>query len=162
MGALDTAVRSGRALYAGISSYSARQTAEAAAILKSMGTPLLIHQPSYSIFNRWIENGLLDVLGREGTGCIVFSALAQGLLTGRYLGGGIPAGSRASKGGSLRGQSMAQLALSWVLRDERVTSAVIGASSVAQLEDNLGAAGHTSFSSDELAAIDSHAVQIAN
>jgi L-glyceraldehyde 3-phosphate reductase len=184
MGALDTAVRSGRALYAGISSYTAGQTAEAAAILRSMGTPLLIHQPSYSIFNRWMENGLLDVLGREGAGCIVFSALAQGLLTDRYLDGGIPSGSRASKGGSLpasqvseenlahvralneiaksRGQSMAQLALSWALRDERVTSAVIGASSVAQLEDNLGAAGHTSFTSDELAAIDSHAVQIAD
>jgi L-glyceraldehyde 3-phosphate reductase len=183
MGALDTAVRSGRALYAGISSYSAEQTSEAAAILRSMGTPLLIHQPSYSIFNRWIEDGLLDVLGREGIGCIAFSALAQGLLTGRYLNGGIPPGSRASKGGSLdasqvseenlahvralneiaraRGQSMAQLALSWALRDQRVTSAVIGASSVAQLEDNLGAAGRSDFSSEELAAIDAHAVQIA-
>ena len=183
MGALDTAVRSGRALYAGISSYSAEQTSEAAAILRSMGTPLLIHQPSYSIFNRWIEDGLLDVLGNEGIGCIVFSALAQGLLTDRYLGGSIPAGSRASKGGSLpagqvseeylahvralneiarsRGQSMAQLALSWALRDERVTSAVIGASSVAQLDNNLGAAGRSDFSSDELAAIDAHAVQIA-
>jgi L-glyceraldehyde 3-phosphate reductase len=181
MGALDTAVRSGRALYAGISSYSAGQTSEAAAILRSMGTPLLIHQPSYSIFNRWIEGGLLDVLGHEGIGCIVFSALAQGLLTDRYL-DGIPAGSRASKGGSLpadevsekniahvralneiaraRGQSMAQLALSWVLRDQRITSAVIGASSVAQLENNLRAVGRSDFSRDELAEIDAHAVQI--
>ena len=175
MGALDTAVRSGRALYAGISQYPAEQTAQAAAILRSMGTPLLIHQPSYSILERWIEDGLLDVLGREGVGCIAFSALAQGVLTGKYL-DGIPAGSRASQAdGTLaadeiseerlgrvralndvaraRGQSLAQLALSWVLRDPRMTSAVIGASSVAQLEENLAAAGRTAFTADELAAI---------
>jgi L-glyceraldehyde 3-phosphate reductase len=180
MGALDTAVKSGRALYAGISSYSAERTAEAAAILRSMGTPLLIHQPSYSMLNRWIEGGLLDVLGAEGIGSIAFSPLAQGLLTSRYL-NGIPAGSRASRGGSLsadqiseenlrhvralneiakgRGQSLAQLALSWVLRDPRVTSALIGASSVGQLEENLAAAGRSSFSDDELAAIDKQAVE---
>jgi L-glyceraldehyde 3-phosphate reductase len=179
MGALDTAVRSGRALYAGISQYPAEQTAQAAAILRSMGTPLLIHQPSYSILERWIEDGLLDVLGREGVGCIAFSALAQGVLTGKYL-DGIPAGSRASQAdGTLaadeiseerlgrvralndvaraRGQSLAQLALSWVLRDPRMTSAVIGASSVAQLEENLAAAGRTAFTADELAAIDAAA-----
>jgi L-glyceraldehyde 3-phosphate reductase len=175
MGALDTSVRSGRALYAGISQYPAEQTAEAVAILRSMGTPLLIHQPSYSLLDRWVEGGLLDVLGREGVGCIAFSALAQGVLTGKYL-GGILAGSRASRGETLtaaditeadlarvralndiaaaRGQSLAQLALSWVLRDPRVTSAVIGASSVAQLEENLAAAGRASFTADELAAID--------
>jgi L-glyceraldehyde 3-phosphate reductase len=175
LGALDTAVRSGRALYAGISQYPAEQTAQAVAILRSLGTPLLIHQPSYSILERWIEDGLLDVLGREGVGCIAFSALAQGVLTGKYL-DGIPEGSRASRRGTLtpeeiseqdlarvrglneiaraRGQSLAQLALSWVLRDPRMTSAVIGASSVAQLEENLAAAGRTSFSADELAAID--------
>jgi L-glyceraldehyde 3-phosphate reductase len=180
MGALDTAVKSGRALYAGISSYSAERTAEAAAILRSMGTPLLIHQPSYSMLNRWIEGGLLDVLGAEGIGCIAFSPLAQGLLTSRYL-NGIPAGSRASRGGSLsadqiseenlrhvralneiakaRGQSLAQLALSWALRDPRVTSALIGASSVGQLEENLAAAGRSTFSDDELAAIDKQAVE---
>jgi L-glyceraldehyde 3-phosphate reductase len=180
MGALDTAVKSGRAMYAGISSYSAERTAEAAAILRSMGTPLLIHQPSYSMLNRWIEGGLLDVLGAEGIGCIAFSPLAQGLLTSRYL-NGVPAGSRASRGGSLsadqiseenlrhvralneiakgRGQSLAQLALSWVLRDPRVTSALIGASSVGQLEENLAAAGRSSFSDDELAAIDKQAVE---
>ena len=179
MGALHTAVTSGRALYAGISSYSAERTAEAAAILRSMGTPLLIHQPSYSMLNRWIEGGLLDVLGAEGIGCIAFSPLAQGLLTSRYL-NGIPEGSRASRGGSLsadqisdanlahvralneiakaRGQSLAQLALSWVLRDQRVTSALIGASSVAQLEENLAAAGRSAFTADELAAIDQQAV----
>ena len=180
MGALDTAVRSGKALYAGISSYSAERTAEAAAILRAMGTPLLIHQPSYSMLNRWIEGGLLDVLGREGIGCIAFSPLAQGVLTGKYL-GGVPAGSRAAvTGGSLssdqiseqnlarvraldhiagaRGQSLAQLALSWVLRDQRVTSALIGASSVTQLEENLAAASRTEFSGEELAAIDQHAV----
>jgi L-glyceraldehyde 3-phosphate reductase len=180
MGALDTAVRSGRALYAGISSYSADRTTEAAAIMRRLGTPLLIHQPSYSMLNRWIEGGLLDVLGDEGVGCIAFSPLAQGLLTSRYL-TGIPAGSRASRGGSLpaeqiseqnlahvralgeiaaaRGQSLAQLALSWVLRDARVTSALIGASSVAQLEENLAAAGRSSFTPDELAAIDKQAVE---
>jgi L-glyceraldehyde 3-phosphate reductase len=179
MGALDTAVRSGRALYAGISSYSAEQTAEAAAILRQMGTPLLIHQPSYSLLNRWIEGGLLEVLGQEGIGCIAFSPLAQGLLTTKYL-DGIPAGSRASRGDSLsadqiseqnlahvkalnkiasaRGQSLAQMALSWVLRDQRVTSALIGASSVGQLEENLAAAGRSEFSAEELAAIDKQAV----
>ena len=180
MGALDTAVRSGRALYAGISSYSADRTREAAAIMRQLGTPLLIHQPSYSLLNRWIEGGLLDVLGEEGIGCIAFSPLAQGLLTSRYL-TGIPAGSRASRAGSLwreqlsdanlahvralnqiassRGQSLAQLALSWVLRDERVTSALIGASSVPQLEENLAAAARSEFSAAELAAIDKQAVE---
>jgi L-glyceraldehyde 3-phosphate reductase len=180
MGALHTAVTSGKALYAGISSYSAERTAEAAAILRAMGTPLLIHQPSYSMLNRWIEGGLLDVLGAEGIGCIAFSPLAQGLLTSRYL-GGIPAGSRASRDGSLstdqisdqnlahvralsemaraRGQSLAQLALSWVLRDHRVTSALIGASSVAQLDENLDAAGRSRFTPEELAAIDQQAVE---
>jgi L-glyceraldehyde 3-phosphate reductase len=180
LGALDTAVRSGRALYAGISSYSAERTTEAAAIMRQLGTPLLIHQPSYSMLNRWIEGGLLDVLGSEGIGCIAFSPLAQGLLTDRYL-NGIPPGSRASRGGSLsadqmsaanlahtralgeiarsRGQSLAQLALSWVLRDERVTSALVGASSVAQLEENLAAADRTEFTADELAAIDQQAVE---
>ena len=164
MGALATAVQSGRALYAGISSYSAERTAEAAAILREMGVPLLIHQPSYSMLNRWIEEGLLDTLEDEGAGCIAFSPLAQGLLTGKYL-NGIPAGSRASlTGGSLdetssteatlghiraldgvaraRGQSLAQLALAWALRDQRVTSVLIGASSVEQLEENLAAAAH--------------------
>jgi len=180
MGALDTAVRSGKALYAGISSYSAERTEEAAQILKRLGTPLTIHQPSYSMLNRWIEGGLLDVLGREGIGCIVFSPLAQGVLTGKYA-NGIPDGSRASRDSSLssdqlseqtlghvraladiaraRGQSLAQLALSWALRDERVTSVLIGASSVAQLEENLGAADRTTFSDQELAAIDRDAVE---
>jgi aryl-alcohol dehydrogenase-like predicted oxidoreductase len=180
MGALDTAVRSGRALYAGISSYSAERTAEAASILQRLGTPLLIHQPSYSMLNRWIEGGLLDVLGREGIGCIAFSPLAQGVLTGKYL-GGVPDGSRATLSGSLsgdqlagptlahvralntiaedRGQTLAQLALSWALRDPRVTSVLIGASSVAQLEENLAAAGRSEFSSGELAAIDRDAVE---
>ncbi len=180
MGALDFAVRSGKALYAGISSYSAERTAEAASILRSLGTPLLIHQPSYSMLNRWIEGGLLDVLGREGVGCIAFSPLAQGVLTGKYL-GGVPAGSRASLNGSLtadhlseqtlahvralaevaasRGQTLAQLALSWALRDPRVTSVLIGASSVGQLEENLAAAGHSDFTDDELARIDRDAVE---
>ena len=179
MGALDTAVRSGKALYAGISSYSAERTQEAARILERLGTPLTIHQPSYSMLNRWIEGGLLDVLGREGIGCIAFSPLAQGVLTGKYA-SGIPEGSRASRDSSLsadqlsdqtlrhvralagiaraRGQSLAQLALSWALRDERVTSVLIGASSVAQLEENLGAADRTTFSAEELAAIDRDAV----
>ena len=179
MGALDQAVRSGRALYAGISSYSPERTREAAAILKAMGTPLLIHQPSYSMLNRWIEEGLLDVLGDEGVGCIAFSPLAQGMLTDRYL-AGVPSDSRAAQGKSLdpgmlderalthiralndiaasRGQSLAQLALSWALRDERVTSVLIGASSVAQLETNLGALAGPAFTDDELAAIDQHAV----
>jgi len=179
MGALDTAVRSGRALYAGISSYSAERTKEAAGIMRQLGTPLLIHQPSYSMLNRWIEGGLLDVLGAEGIGCIAFSPLAQGLLTSRYL-TGIPAGSRASRDGSLpadqlseqnlahvralqeiagaRGQSLPQLALSWVLRDERVTAALIGASSVAQLEENLAAVRGPALTGEELAAIDKQAV----
>ncbi|MGH3150622.1 MAG: L-glyceraldehyde 3-phosphate reductase, partial [Streptosporangiaceae bacterium] len=164
MGALATAVQSGKALYAGISSYSAERTVEAADLLRRMGTPLLIHQPSYSMLNSWIEGGLLDVLEREGVGCIAFSPLAQGVLTGKYL-TGVPAGSRASLNGSLsadqiapqtlahvqalnaiaaaRGQSLAQLALSWALRDRRVTSVLIGASSVAQLEENLAASAHT-------------------
>ena len=180
MGALDTAVRSGKALYVGISSYSAERTMEAADLLRRMGTRLLIHQPSYSMLNRWIEGGLLDALGREGVGCIAFSPLAQGVLTGKYL-GGVPAGSRASLNGSLardqlspqtlahvralneiarsRGQTLAQLALSWALRDPRVTSVLIGASSIAQLEENLGAAGHTDFTADQLAAIDRDAVE---
>jgi len=180
MGALATAVTSGKALYAGISSYSAERTAQAAAILRQLGTPLLIHQPSYSMLNRWIEDGLLDTLAAEGVGCIAFSPLAQGVLTGKYL-AGVPAGSRASQDGSLsadqlseenlarvsglndialaRGQSLAQMALSWVLRDQRVTSALIGASSVAQLEENLAAAGQADFSESELAAIDRYATE---
>jgi L-glyceraldehyde 3-phosphate reductase len=180
MGALATAVASGRALYAGISSYSAERTAQAAAILRQLGTPLLIHQPSYSMLNRWIEDGLLDTLAAEGVGCIAFSPLAQGVLTGKYL-AGVPAGSRASQDGSLsadqlseenlarvsglndialaRGQSLAQMALSWVLRDQRVTSALIGASSVAQLEENLAAADRADFSESELAAIDRYATE---
>ncbi len=179
MGALATAVRSGKALYAGVSSYSPERTAEAAATLREMGVPLLIHQPSYSMFNRWIEDGLLEVLGREGIGCIAFSPLAQGLLTGKYL-GGLPEGSRASQDGSMsrgmlseqnlarvralneiaasRGQTLAQMAVAWALRDERVTSVLLGASSVGQLEENLGALRGLRFTADELAAIDSHAV----
>jgi L-glyceraldehyde 3-phosphate reductase len=176
MGALATAVSSGRALYAGISSYSPARTEQAAALLREMGTPLLIHQPSYSILNRWVEGGLLDTLEREGAGCIAFSPLAQGLLTARYL-DGIPAGSRASRSDSslsadqlseqniarvralnevarARGQSLAQMALSWALRDHRVTSVLVGASSVAQLEENVAAAGQAAFSAEELAAID--------
>ena len=178
MGALDTAVRQGKALYAGVSSYSARRTKEAASILRRMGIPLLIHQPSYSMLNRWIEPELLDVLGEEGIGAIVFSPLAQGLLTDRYL-NGIPPGSRASHPGSLsqemltsetlgkvralnelaqrRGQTLAQMALAWTLRDPRVTSTLVGASSVAQLEQNVGALGKLQFSHDELAEIDRHA-----
>jgi len=180
LGALDTAVKSGKALYAGISSYSAERTAEAAGIMRRMGTPILIHQPSYSMLNRWIEGGLLDVLGHEGIGCIAFSPLAQGVLTDKYL-NGIPEGSRASRGTSLdtdqltdatlshvralgaiasaRGQSIAQLALSWALRDERVTSVLIGASSVAQLEENVAAVRHPQFSEEELTAIDRDAVE---
>ncbi len=179
LGALDTAVKSGKALYAGISSYSAERTAEAAGIMRRLGTPILIHQPSYSMLNRWIENGLLDVLGQEGIGCIAFSPLAQGVLTNKYL-NGIPEGSRASRHTSLdtaqlteatlghvralgeiaraRGQSVAQLALSWALRDERVTSVLIGASSVAQLEENVAAVAQTTFPEEELAAIDRDAV----
>jgi L-glyceraldehyde 3-phosphate reductase len=180
MGALDTAVRSGKALYAGISSYSADRTREAARILAELGTPLLIHQPSYSMLNRWIEEDLLDTVGELGVGVIAFSPLAQGLLTNRYL-NGVPEGSRATRGSSLstdmlteetlkhvralsdiakeRGQSVAQLALAWTLRDDRVTSALIGASSVAQLEDNLASVKNLSFSKEELAAIDADAVE---
>jgi len=178
MGALDTAVRRGKALYVGISSYSARRTKEAAAILRRMGTPLLIHQPSYSLFNRWIEPELLDVLGQEGIGCIVFSPLAQGLLTDRYL-NGVPPGSRASHPGSFskdlltddtlskvralnqlaqrRGQTLAQTALAWTLRDSRVTSTLVGASSVAQLEQNLAAVDKLGFTAAELEEIDHYA-----
>ncbi len=180
MMALDQAVRSGRALYAGISSYSAKRTAEAAEIARRLGTPLLIHQPSYSMLNRWIETDLLDTLEEEGMGCIVFSALAQGLLTDRYL-DGVPADSRAARAGSTvaadhlsddvlghvrrlnevaagRGQKLAQMALQWALRDRRVTSAVIGASSVGQLDTNLDALAGPAFTDDELAAIDQDAV----
>ncbi|HEV8425795.1 MAG TPA: L-glyceraldehyde 3-phosphate reductase [Actinomycetes bacterium] len=178
MGALDAAVRQGKALYAGISSYSAVRTRRAAEILRGLGTPLLIHQPSYSMLNRWLEDGLLDVLGQEGIGCIVFSPLAQGLLTGRYL-DGVPEGSRASRPGTLdadqlneenlarvralhqiaagRGQTLAQMAVAWTLRDPRVTSALLGASSVAQLEDNVAALDNLAFGTDELAEIDRHA-----
>ncbi len=178
MGALDSAVRAGKALYGGISSYSAAQTREAAAILRDLGTPLLIHQPSYSMLNRWIEPDLLDAIGELGVGCIAFSPLAQGMLTDKYL-DGIPEGSRASRPSSLspslvteqavakirelnsiaaeRGQTLAQMALAWVLRDERVTSALIGASSVTQLEDNVAALDRLGFSDEELAEIDRHA-----
>ena len=180
MGALDAAVRSGKALYAGISSYSADRTREAARILHELGTPLLIHQPSYSMLNRWIEEDLLDTVGELGVGVIAFSPLAQGVLTDRYL-NGVPADSRAAQGKSLspdsltedtlkhvralneiakeRGQSVAQLALAWTLRDDRVTSALIGASSVAQLEDNLAAVRNLKFSAEELEAIDADAVE---
>jgi L-glyceraldehyde 3-phosphate reductase len=179
MGALASAVHQGKALYAGISSYSPARTTEAAAILAGLGTPLLIHQPSYSMLNRWIEAGLLDALEDVGAGCITFSPLAQGLLTDRYL-GGVPADSRASRHGSLRpdmlsdanvehvralndiarrrGQSLAQMALAWTLRDPRVTSTLIGVSSVAQLEDNLAALANRSFTADELAEIDKYAL----
>jgi L-glyceraldehyde 3-phosphate reductase len=179
LGALDTAVRQGKALYVGISSYSDVRTKEAVAILRSLGTPLLIHQPSYSMFNRWIEDKLLDVLEEEGVGCIAFSPLAQGLLTDRYL-NGVPAGSRATQGDSFemsmlsdenlthvralndiaqaRGQKLAQMALAWVLRDSRVTSALIGASSVEQLDENLDALHNLDFSAEELAKIDQHAL----
>jgi L-glyceraldehyde 3-phosphate reductase len=180
MGALDTAVRQGKALYAGVSSYSAAKTREAAAILRELGTPLLIHQPSYSMLNRWIEPKLLDVLGQEGVGCIVFSPLAQGVLTDKYL-DGIQEGSRASRDGSLsadsitketvakvralnevaarHGQSLAQLALAWTLRDSRVTSAVVGASSVAQLEANVAAIDRLDFTDKELDEIDRYATE---
>jgi len=178
MGALDTAVRQGKARYAGISSYSAERTTRAVEILRDLGTPLLIHQPSYSMLNRWVEGGLLDVLGAEGVGMIAFSPLAQGMLTDRYL-DGVPEGSRAAAGKSLdpsmlsegnlarvraldaiarrRGQSLAQMALAWILRDGRVTSALVGASSVAQLEDSLKALERLGFDPDELAEIDQHA-----
>ncbi|HET8893648.1 MAG TPA: L-glyceraldehyde 3-phosphate reductase [Gaiellaceae bacterium] len=180
MGALDTAVRQGKALYVGISSYSAEKTREASEILDRLGTPLLIHQPSYSMINRWIEEeGLLEALGELGVGCIAFSPLAQGMLTDRYL-DGIPKGSRASRAQSLtpsmlsddalgriralneiareRGQTLAQLALAWALRDPRVTSTLIGASNIAQLEENIGALDRLDFTPEELAAIDRHAV----
>src|SRR4030088_1671620 len=180
MGALATAVHQGKALYVGVSSYSAQRTREAAAILRRLGTPPLIHQPSYSMLNRWIEPELLGVLKEEGMGCIVFSPLAQGLLTDRYL-SGVPAGSRASHPGSLsaemlteenlakiralneiakrRGQSLAQMALAWTLRDEAVTSALAGASSVAQLEQNLAALEKLKFSPSELQEIDRYATE---
>ncbi|MCU1637133.1 MAG: aldo/keto reductase [Cryobacterium sp.] len=178
MGALHTAVTSGRALYAGISSYSPERTRRAAEILADLGTPLLIHQPSYSMFNRWIEEGLVDTLDELGVGCIAFSPLAQGLLTDRYL-GGIPQDSRVAREGSAnkamvneetlsairglteiaenRGQSLAQLAIAWVLRNTGVTSALVGASSVKQLETNLAAVENLQFSDEELAAIDEYA-----
>jgi L-glyceraldehyde 3-phosphate reductase len=179
MGALDTAVRQGKALYAGVSNYSPEQTREAAAILRDLGTPMLIHQPSYSMFNRWVEDGLLDVLDEVGAGSIAYSPLAQGLLTDRYL-HGVPEGSRAAGSSPFlnaegiteevlervrgldaiarrRGQSLAQMALAWVLRGGRVTSAVIGASSVAQLEDNVAAVANLDFDAEELAEIDRHA-----
>jgi L-glyceraldehyde 3-phosphate reductase len=180
LGALDAAVRQGKALYVGISSYSAERTGEAVRILRELGTPLLIHQPSYSLLNRWIEDGLLEVLGAEGVGCIVFSPLAQGVLTDRYL-HGVPEGSRASRPGSLsadmlseenlakvralneiaarRGQTLAQMAIAWTLRDPRVTSALVGASSVAQLEGNLGALDNLAFDDEELAEIDRYATE---
>ena len=180
MGALDSAVRAGKALYVGISSYGPEKTREAAAILARLGTPLIIHQPSYSMLNRWVEDGLLDVLGELGIGCIVFSPLAQGLLTDKYL-DGVPADSRVERGGALdrsmlsednlarvrglnelareRGQTLAQMAIAWVLRDGRVTSALMGASRWSQVEDALGAIDNISFSDEELAAIDRFAVE---
>ena len=181
MGALATAVQQGKALYVGISSYGPAKTAEAVAMLRDMGTPCLIHQPSYSMLNRWIEDGLLDVLGEEGVGCIVFSPLAQGLLTSKYL-GGVPDASRATEsGGSLlphhlsdeniarirglnelakqRGQTLAQMAIAWVLRDSRVTTALVGASRWSQIEDSLGALDNLEFSAEELADIDRYAVE---
>ena len=180
MGALHSAVQAGKALYVGISSYGPEDTAQAAEILADLGTPLLIHQPSYSMLNRWIETeGLLDTLEDVGAGCIAFSPLAQGMLTSKYL-DGVPEGSRASQGKSLstdllteealehvralngiaeeRGQGLAQMALAWALRDPRVTSVLIGASSVGQLEQNVGALQRLDFTGDELAAIDQHAV----
>ncbi|MET3767482.1 L-glyceraldehyde 3-phosphate reductase [Marisediminicola sp. UYEF4] len=181
MGALHTAVTSGKALYAGISSYSPSRTREAALILADLGTPLLIHQPSYSMFNRWVEEDLLDTLEDLGAGCIAFSPLAQGLLTDRYV-GGIPANARAAREGSMqknmvneatltsirglteiaesRGQTLAQLAIAWTLRSKNVTSALVGASSVAQLEANLAAVGTLQFTADELTAIDEFAVDM--
>jgi L-glyceraldehyde 3-phosphate reductase len=180
MGALDTALRQGKALYVGISSYSAQRTREAVAILRSLGTRVLIHQPSYSMLNRWIEPDLLDVLNEEGIGSIVFSPLAQGLLTDRYL-EGVPAGSRASHPGSLstemlteetlakiralnqiavrRGQSLAQMAIAWTLRKPVVTSALVGASSLAQLEQNVAALDKLEFSQGELEEIDRYATE---
>jgi L-glyceraldehyde 3-phosphate reductase len=180
LGAVDTAVKQGKALYAGISSYSGPRTAEAVQIFKSLGTPLLIHQPSYSLLNRWIEEDLLDVLGEEGVGCIVFSPLGQGMLTTKYL-DGIPEQSRAAEGTFLskdflseenlakvralneiaqqRGQTLAQMAIAWTLRDPRITSALIGARTVEQLEDSLSALDNLDFTADELAEIDQHAVE---
>ncbi|XVU27632.1 L-glyceraldehyde 3-phosphate reductase [Actinoplanes sp. CA-054009] len=180
MGALDAAVRAGKAQYVGISSYSPEKTAEAAAILRDLGTPLLIHQPSYSMLNRWIEGGLLDTLQEVGAGCIAFSPLAQGMLTDRYL-NGVPSDSRAAEDKSLstdllsdenlgkirslnevaqrRGQSLAQMAIAWSLRDPRMTSVVLGASSVRQLEANVAALQNTTFTPDELAEIDKHATE---
>ena len=181
MGALHTAVTSGKALYAGISSYSPERTRQAAEILADLGTPLLIHQPSYSLFNRWIEDGLLATLDDLGVGCIAFSPLAQGLLTDRYL-GGIPTDARAAREGSMqknmvndatlagiraltdiaenRGQSLAQLAISWTLRNSGVTSALVGASSVRQLEANLASVAHLDFTVEELTAIDQYAIDM--
>ena len=183
MGALDTAVRSGKALYAGISSYSAERTAEAARILTGLGTPMFIHQPSYSMLNRWVEESLLDTLERLGAGCIAFTPLAQGMLTDKYIQGpkSIPTGSRMAQESSLskdllteqnlthiralndiaqrRGQSLAQMALAWVARDERVSSVLVGASSVRQLEQNVAALDNLGFSTQELAEIDDHAVE---
>jgi L-glyceraldehyde 3-phosphate reductase len=180
MGALDASVRQGKALYVGISSYSAAKTAEAYAILRELGTPLLIHQPSYSMLNRWIEEGLLDTLGELGIGCIVFSPLAQGMLTDKYL-KGIPEGSRATQHSTLspdlitdetrekiwalneiaarRGQSLAQMAVAWALRDSRVTSALVGVSSVRQLEGNVAALDRLEFTEDELSEIDRYATE---
>jgi L-glyceraldehyde 3-phosphate reductase len=180
MGALDTAVRSGKALYAGISSYSAERTAQAARILAELGTPLFIHQPSYSMLNRWVEGGLLDTLEQAGAGCIAFSPLAQGMLTDKYL-NGVPSGSRMAENTSLskdllteqnithiralneiaarRHQSLAQMALAWIASDERVTSVLAGASSVNQLEQNVAAIDNVEFSAEELAEIDNHAVE---
>jgi L-glyceraldehyde 3-phosphate reductase len=180
MGALDTAVRQGKALYVGISSYSAAKTAESYAILRELGTPLVIHQPSYSMLNRWIEEELLDTLGELGVGCIVFSPLAQGMLTDKYL-DGIPAGSRATRHSTLspdlitdetlgkirglneiaasRGQTLAQLALAWTLRDSRVTSALVGASSVSQLETNVAALDRLELTDDELTEIERFATE---
>jgi L-glyceraldehyde 3-phosphate reductase len=181
MGALDTAVRSGRALYVGISSYGPEKTRQAAALLRELKTPFIIHQPSYSLLNRWIEKGLLQVLQEEGLGCIAFSPLAQGLLTSRYLGAGIPVTSRAAADGSFqksvvnernlanvraldriaqeRGQSLAQMAIAWVLRQPAITSALIGASRWAQIEECLGALKNLQFTDEELARIDRHAVE---
>jgi L-glyceraldehyde 3-phosphate reductase len=178
MGALATAVQQGKALYVGVSSYSPEKTREAHALLRDLGTPLLIHQPSYSMLNRWIEPELLDTLGELGVGCIGFSPLAQGMLTSKYL-NGIPEGSRATQNSSLspdlltdqalakigalnelakrRGQTLAQMALAWTLRDPRMTSTLIGASSVEQLDDSLGALANPGFSDDELAEIDRYA-----
>lgn len=176
MGALDFAVRSGKALYAGVSNYSAEQTKRASAILKQLGTPCIIHQPRYSMYDRWVEGGLLNVLEEEGIGCIAFSPLAQGMLTNRYL-QGIPADSRAAKAhgylkadqiteqrltqiralneiAALRGQSLSQMAIAWLLKDKRVTTVLIGVSSVSQLNDNLVALNNITFSDMELEAIE--------